>query len=95
MEERFRTSVAELYENFEGTGHRNAQKVHFGTFHSICWQILRQSSGNDYSLIGESQKRELIGHLLKNMGLGEEITYDLVSDIVNEISRGKNFSGTG
>ena len=93
MEERFQTSVAELYENSEGTGHRNAQKVHFGTFHSICWQILRQSSGNDYSLIGESQKRELIGHLLKNMGLGEEIAYDLVSDIVNEISRGKNFSG--
>lgn len=70
----------------------SGEKVHFGTFHSICWQILRQSGGKPYSLISESQKRELIQHLLKNAGLGEQITYDLISDIVNEISRSKNLT---
>lgn len=70
----------------------SGEKVHFGTFHSICWQILRQSGGKPYSLISESQKRELVQHLLKNAGLGEQITYDLISDIVNEISRSKNLT---
>lgn len=96
MSERFRTSVAELCGEEPGHSGEDYGKVHFGTFHSICWQILRQHGGQfggqSYSLIGESQKRELIGHLLKNAGLGDKITYDLISDIVNRISRGKNLT---
>lgn len=96
MSDRFIAAVsAQSKEHVPGYPQCDPKKVHFGTFHSICWQILRMSGQKPYSLIGESQKRELILHLLGNAGLGDLANYDLVSDIVNEISRSKNLTDSG
>jgi len=67
--------------------------VQFGTFHSICWNILRSSSLKQLSLIGEREKRELIQTLLCNLGLGGNHLYDIASAVLNEISREKNLIG--
>ncbi len=66
------------------------EKVHFGTFHSVCWQILRQTVKGSLSLIGESAKRELIGQILSNKGLGNQNNNDLITEVISEISRSKN-----
>lgn len=66
------------------------EKVNFGTFHSICFHILRSSSPKQLSLIGEREKRELVQTLLRNMGIGGNRMYDTVSAVLNEISCEKN-----
>lgn len=67
--------------------------VSFGTFHSICYHILRQSGiVRENSLIKESDKRKLMQVILKTMGLGAKSDYDAVTELVNEISRRKNLS---
>lgn len=71
------------------------EDVNFGTFHSICFHILRQSIPKQLSLIGEREKRELVLSLLRNMGIDGNHLYDTVSAVLNEISRGKNLPGDG
>lgn len=94
---RFKLAVSEiLHEKKEIDNHHDLpyEKVHFGTFHSICWQILRQSGHGSFSLISESAKRELVRQLLMNMGQNDGSNlYDTISEIINEISRSKNQSG--
>ena len=97
---RFKLAVSEiLCEKKEIDNHHDLQyeNVHFGTFHSICWQILRQSGHGSFSLISESAKRELVRQLLMNLGQNDQNDssnlYDTVSEILNEISRSKNQSG--
>lgn len=92
MSGRFRTAVSEISGISNPVLADHFSQVHFGTFHGICWQILHQSGGRNYSLIKETQKRELIGHLLKNAGFSGQVSYDMVSDMINEISRGKNLT---
>lgn len=84
MSSRYKKAIAEIKIGNE------YEKVHFGTFHSICWQILRQSVKHPLSLIREHEKRELIDQILKNNGYGEQNNYDLITEILNEISRSKN-----
>lgn len=94
---RFKHAVSEiLHEKKEIDNNHDLlyEKVHFGTFHSICWQILRQSGHGSFSLISESAKRELVRQLLMNMGQNDGSNlYDTISEIINEISRSKNQSG--
>ncbi len=71
----------------------NSQTVHFGTFHSICYNILRQSGGvGDHSLIKENEKRKLIQVILGNMGLSDKCSYDDISKLLSVISRLKNLA---
>lgn len=100
MRSRFKLAVSEiLHEKKEIDNNHDLlyEKVHFGTFHSICWQILRQSGHGSFSLINESAKRELIRQLLMNLGQYDQNDgsnlYDTISEILNEISRSKNQSG--
>lgn len=89
MGSRYKMAESEICSQKGGMGH-GYEKVHFGTFHSICWQILRESVKKPLSLIRESEKRELIGQILKNNGYGGQNNYDLITEIINEISRSKN-----
>lgn len=100
MSSRYKLAVSKMIHDPKETRHNNDilyEKVCFGTFHSICWQILRQSRKGALLLIGESGKRELIRQLLINSGQpnfnNDDNLYDLVSEILNEISRSKNQSG--
>lgn len=65
--------------------------VHFGTFHSICFNILRQSTTLN-SLIKESDKRRLFQIILDNQGLTLKSGYDAITLLQNTISRLKNMS---
>ncbi len=65
--------------------------VRFGTFHSICFHILRQSgmAASD-SLIKEYDKRKLFQIILGNKGLSSKSSYDTITILQNTISRLKN-----
>lgn len=67
--------------------------VHFGTFHSICYNILRQCgcAGPD-ALIKESDKRKLLQVILHNHGLSSKCSYDTITNLLSSISRMKNLS---
>ncbi|WP_289285328.1 ATP-dependent helicase [Parablautia intestinalis] len=69
----------------------NLSGVTFGTFHSICYNILRQSGGlRSVSLIQEKDKRKLLGVLAGNRGLSSQCDYDGITRLQNNISRLKN-----
>lgn len=86
-----RAAAREMEERFEECSH--CQNVHFGTFHSICFHILKQSGiVSTDSLIKENDKRKLLGIILENQGLSEKNSYDNVTLLQNAISRLKNTS---
>lgn len=65
--------------------------VNFGTFHSICYNILLQAGAlTPSSLIKEADRRRFIQTLLQNQGIASANDFDTVSNILNEISRKKN-----
>lgn len=68
------------------------ESVHFGTFHSICYTILRESGLiNRFSLIKESEKRKIMEIVLKNRAIQGASEYDTISCILDIVSRKKNF----
>ncbi len=65
--------------------------VRFGTFHSICYYILQQSGGfRADSLLKESDKRKIISIILANHGYEKICNYELIENMLSEISRQKN-----
>lgn len=88
-----RAAAAEMKERFEKAAEEEAGgSVNFGTFHSICYHILKQSGKiKENSLIKESDKRKLIQMILRTMGLGSKSGYDAVTRLLAAISRNKNF----
>lgn len=71
------------------------QSVCFGTFHSICYFIIKESGlMNNYSLIKELDKRKIIEMLLQNQNIEEAHDYDAVTRVLEAISRKKNLLKT-
>ena len=98
-----KAAAQEMKERFEkawkaGTGDGTKGpygNVNFGTFHSVCYNILKRSGiSQSNSLIKESDKRKLLHILLGNHGLSSKCTYDNISFLINTISRMKNFEGS-
>lgn len=93
-----RAAAAEMKERFEKARAARAKEpepgsVNFGTFHSICYHILKQSGKiKENSLIKEIDQRKLIQVILKNMGLGSRSGYDAITELLHAISKGKNFA---
>lgn len=88
-----KAAAAEMKERYEKSRQSSdvPRGVHFGTFHSICYNILRQSGAAcASSLIKESDKRKLLQIILANHGLFEKAGYDGVTGLENLISRMKN-----
>ncbi len=81
-----------LKETADSSLKQNAMpSVHFGTFHSICYRILKESgSFRGFSLIKESEKRKIAEIILKNRGISGASEYDNISGILDAISRKKN-----
>lgn len=78
MQQRFRKEAGE-------------QETVFGTFHSICYSILRASNTfQGYSLIGETQKRKIAEVLLLNRKSEAEVDHEVISEMIDSISRRKN-----
>lgn len=63
----------------------------FGTFHSICYSILRESNAfQGYSLIRDIQKRKIAEVLLLRYKAEAEVNYDSISSVLDAVSRKKN-----
>ena len=61
-----RSAAVEMKERFlKRAGDRN-RSVRFGTFHSVFFHILKESTRKDYSILGQAQRDRLLEHLLKN-----------------------------
>lgn len=69
----------------------SCHNIHFGTFHSVCYHILRQSGVvRGDCLIKENDKRKLLRMILGNHGLSSQCDYDTISNLENAISYRKN-----
>lgn len=88
-----KAAAMEMKERYEKANTASSAGVHFGTFHSICYNILRRSGVSGAgSLIKESDKRKLLQIILANHGLSSKSSYDAVSNLINHISRVKNLT---
>ena len=68
------------------------ESVHFGTFHGICYTILKESGlFSKFTLVKEKDKRKIIETILKNRGVIGAEEYDTSSEVLDMISRKKNF----
>ncbi len=81
-------AAKEMKQRYE-TAMPTVKGVCFGTFHGICYQILRRSGGS-CTLIREQDKRKLFQTILGNLGKGEKCTYDRITDLEILVSRMKN-----
>lgn len=61
-----RAAAVEMKERFSARSRGRFKDVRFGTFHSVFFYILRESSGRDYSLFGSFQKEKLLSQLILN-----------------------------
>lgn len=69
--------------------------VNFGTFHSICYHILKQwGMVKADSLIRERDKRKLFQVILGNNGFAGKDSFDTITHLQNAVSRMKNLGIT-
>ena len=88
-----KAAASEMKERYEKAACSNIGNVHFGTFHSICYNILKQCNfAQSNSLIKESERRKLLQVILNNHGLSSKCTYEIITNLLNTISRMKNLS---
>ncbi len=72
-------------------GNAASGSVVFGTFHGVCYHILRRSgSFRCTSLIKETDKRKLLEVLARGRNLSGQCDYDKITRLQNSISRMKN-----
>lgn len=60
-----RSAAAEMKERFLQKAGDRCRGVRFGTFHSVFYHILRESSPRNYSILRQSDKEELLGRLIR------------------------------
>ncbi|MBQ2936924.1 MAG: ATP-dependent helicase [Lachnospiraceae bacterium] len=84
MQERYQKQITE-------TNTKENSCVCFGTVHSICYHILKESDEfHQYSLVKESGKRKLLEMLLIQKGLNESDNFSVISELLFAVSRKKN-----
>ena len=61
-----RAAAEEMRGRFlQKAGEKN-RSVRFGTFHSVFFHILKESTGREYTILGQKQKEQLLSHLICN-----------------------------
>lgn len=67
------------------------KSVCFGTVHSICYHIIKDSGEFcQYSLITETKKRKILEMLLINRKLSDYTNYTMITELLHAFSRKKN-----
>ena len=61
-----RAAAAEMKDRFIKRDKERKRGVLFGTFHSVFFHILKESTQIDYALLGQAQKEKLLRQLLRN-----------------------------
>ncbi len=86
-----KAAAKEMKERFEAESTYTG--VYFGTFHSICYNILKQSGkAAENSLISEGDKRKLLHIILNNLGMASKSGYEFLTVLQNRISKMKNIT---
>lgn len=92
-----KAAAGEMQQRFEKEAGQHPAFMHqtdtvqFGTIHSICYNILKESNiSYHYSLIKESEKRKILEILLQNNNLAEPVDYDTLSYFLDAVSKKKN-----
>lgn len=84
MQSRYLEETADVVQN-------TMSSAHFGTFHGICYTILKESGlFRGFSLIKETDKRKIAEMILTNRGIRDASEYDNISSVLDGISRRKN-----
>lgn len=84
-----KAAAKEMKERFEAKS--TLTGVHFGTFHSICYNILKRSgTAAENALISEGNKRKLFQIILNNQGMASRSGYEFITVLQNRISKMKN-----
>ena len=61
-----RAAALEMKERFIRGSDKPYQDVRFGTFHSVFFHILKESSGKNYTILGSSTRDRILNQLLRN-----------------------------
>ena len=61
-----RAAALQMKERFFQKSQGRFPGVRFGTFHSVFFHILKESSGKNYALLSASVKEKLLNHLIRN-----------------------------
>ena len=61
-----RSAAVEMRDRFLKIAGESSRCVRFGTFHSAFFNILKESTRIDYSILGQAQKDRLLEHLIKD-----------------------------
>jgi DNA helicase-2/ATP-dependent DNA helicase PcrA len=94
-----KAAAIEMQQRFMRLTDSSYPDVVFGTFHSVFYQIIRQSNPSNYKLniADESIKYKFVREILQNAFYRKKISEDdfnegieLIKDIISEISRIKN-----
>ena len=86
-----KAAANEMKTRFESTSDECG--VHFGTFHSLAYFILRESFGLKSTLVlSEGEKKNILLRIFKRMGKGGLVNNEILGDIISKISKIKNSS---
>ena len=84
MQNRYQSQIENIDINISGS-------VSFGTVHSICFRILKESGKFlHYSLIQEPHQRQLVEQLLLNKGVPEYNNFAMITEILHAFGRKRN-----
>ena len=61
-----RSAAEEMKERFLHKAGEKNRGVRFGTFHSVFFHILKESTRREYAILGHTQKEQLLSHLICN-----------------------------
>lgn len=82
-------AAKEMYDRFNKATCKYG--VHFGTFHSLGYQILKESFNfKSNKLLTDFDKRKILSIILKNNGFYELDSFDSIDDILSIFSKCKN-----
>jgi DNA helicase-2/ATP-dependent DNA helicase PcrA len=85
-----RAAAAEMEARFRSGMETDGADVSFGTFHSLCFRILREEAGFDReSLVSEKEKRSLMKETLFCLGLLKADSDRQISRLLDAVSRKK------
>ncbi|NLL76983.1 MAG: ATP-dependent helicase [Clostridiales bacterium] len=87
-----KVAAEEMKERFLKLTEHTYPEVHFGTFHAIYFHILKQSGYSNLKLASLTDKRNYLRHILRVLGIEEEINTEFYGKLLKAISTVKSFS---
>lgn len=86
-----KAAAKEMQSRFLTEIRRSYSAVHFGTFHSVYYQILSRSGyARNFSLVTEGEKIKIVKALLQQSFPEKNISYQECTEVLHEIGRLKN-----